>query len=764
MNNPINKPGKTATFHTTPRRLCAIALIMATVVLLPSPAIQAAESQQGFVACPPFGKQDLLTVPEITRDAAKHRLRGVVTAGDELRLLWFKSTPTYCASQYMRYLDNGQSFKIDGLPEPLPGPTLRARIGDTVELTFLNQINPQDFGQSIDRGEQGLGCDKTTLYPANTQGNDVPPNCFHGSSTANLHFHGTHTSPGTTGDNVLIQVRPSPRDANGKPIVTKELAEGPWQFNEFFSECEKQYAQSVDPFVWPTQWDQLPLAYRTAQEEKIKSYDKTAPYNGKIGLPDGQKLWPKNEEAIKNKLWPQYYIGAYPYCFHLPEYTDKTWPPANPEALQMGQSPGTQWYHAHKHGSTAIDVANGISGAFIIEGAYDDTLRDFYKTTYDHKNWGLKEQVLVIQGLGVTPNLEKSRKGRAGFLLSVNGRQQPVLSMRPGEVQLWRVINTSAKDGLYIPSPPVGTLAWRQTAQDGVQLHEKNFYAQTSSEPLALAGGNRADLLVLAPTLPAPTPQDPHPEKIFQVKVAQTVSFPNPPPAATTVLLNVRVKADPAIGNPDPAMAFPSAGKFPVQPPFLADIADQEIKKTRELYFNTAGGSGGNPAAAHTIGSNAVDGKKFSEVIAQSMARHTAEEWKVSNGTSDIAHPFHIHINPFQVVEVFAPNDPIYVFDKPAAGKCYVDPKDPKTWKPCDLAAVKPPFVWWDVFAIPTANTSNGVTIPGYFKMRSRFEDYSGTFVLHCHILAHEDRGMMQLIEVMPKGQTEPGKFMLEHH
>ena len=211
-------------------------------------------------------------------------------------------------------------------------------------------------------------------------------------------------------------------------------------------------------------------------------------------------------------------------------------------------------------------------------------------------------------------------------------------------------------------------------------------------------------------------------------------------------------------------MAFPSAGKFPVQPPFLADIADQEIKKTRELYFNTAGGSGGNPAAAHTIGSNAVDGKKFSEVIAQSMARHTAEEWKVSNGTSDIAHPFHIHINPFQVVEVFAPNDPIYVFDKPAAGKCYVDPKDPKTWKPCDLAAVKPPFVWWDVFAIPTANTSNGVTIPGYFKMRSRFEDYSGTFVLHCHILAHEDRGMMQLIEVMPKGQTEPGKFMLEHH
>jgi hypothetical protein len=43
------------------------------------------------------------------------------------------------------------------------------------------------------------------------------------------------------------------------------------------------------------------------------------------------------------------------------------------------------------------------------------------------------------------------------------------------------------------------------------------------------------------------------------------------------------------------------------------------------------------------------------------------------------------------------------------------------------------------------------VTIPGYFKMRSRFVDYTGQFVLHCHILAHEDRGMMELVEVVQK-------------
>ena len=47
----------------------------------------------------------------------------------------------------------------------------------------------------------------------------------------------------------------------------------------------------------------------------------------------------------------------------------------------MGQAPGTHWYHAHKHGSTAINVGNGMTGAFIIEGKYDDDLNAFYSRT-----------------------------------------------------------------------------------------------------------------------------------------------------------------------------------------------------------------------------------------------------------------------------------------------------------------------------------------------------------------------------------------------
>ena len=50
--------------------------------------------------------------------------------------------------------------------------------------------------------------------------------------------------------------------------------------------------------------------------------------------------------------------------------------------------------------------------------------------------------------------------------------------------------------------------------------------------------------------------------------------------------------------------------------------------------------------------------------------------------------------------------------------------------------------------ADPTKTTT--INIPGYFKMRSRFVDYAGFYVIHCHILAHEDRGMMTVVEVAP--------------
>jgi FtsP/CotA-like multicopper oxidase with cupredoxin domain len=94
-------------------------------------------------------------------------------------------------------------------------------------------------------------------------------------------------------------------------------------------------------------------------------------------------------------------------------------------------------------------------------------------------------------------------------------------------------------------------------------------------------------------------------------------------------------------------------------------------------------------------------------------------------------------------------------------GQCYLDPfGNPDNWKPCEPRLPNKDNIWWDVFPIPSgrqvtvSNLNSGQTVtlnvPGYFKMRSRFVDYPGQYVLHCHILAHEDRGMMNIVEVVP--------------
>ncbi len=67
--------------------------------------------------------------------------------------------------------------------------------------------------------------------------------------------------------------------------------------------------------------------------------------------------------------------------------------------------------------------------------------------------------------------------------------------------------------------------------------------------------------------------------------------------------------------------------------------------------------------------------------------------------------------------------------------------------------------IWWDVFPIPSGIKSGEIIIPGYFKMRSRFVDYRGSYVLHCHILAHEDRGMMMEVDLDVKN-----KVPIQHH
>jgi hypothetical protein len=299
--------------HDKSRRGIVSALALGAVVLLTPLAATA----QSFIKCPPLG-QPLLKVPEITRDPATNTLKAVVQVSDQDRIVWFTTLGAdVCAAQHLRFFEgyspvhpNEKWPVTTGNAEPLPGPTFRARVGDIVEISFFNEINLTNFpnSQYFDRE----GCDETAgIYPKSNPGlvptiNDTPPDCFHGSSTANMHFHGTHTNPGSTGDNVLLQIRPSPR-IDGKLVVTEDSVKK--DFATFFGDCETNL--KMVPSIWPTRWEQLPDNYRNVQKALLQKLDET--------LPDASKLWPPNQLAIDEHIWPQYWVGAYPTCFQLPE-------------------------------------------------------------------------------------------------------------------------------------------------------------------------------------------------------------------------------------------------------------------------------------------------------------------------------------------------------------------------------------------------------------------------------------------------------------
>jgi FtsP/CotA-like multicopper oxidase with cupredoxin domain len=775
--------------------LLAAAMLAAGASYAQTPAAAPTRPATSQVPCLP-SKQDLPKIPELISSGG--RLRATVTLVSEKNRIAERNplrnadgssvqpgAPNAFSACWPQWVRAFRSPEADppyavipegGTGDPMPGPTLRARVGDMIELTFLNNVNPAVFNNSRDGGAPGIDrgdmqqCDDTSAgYP----GRDKYPNCFHGSTTANIHFHGTHTNPNTTGDNVFLEILSSQRLSGNPPVKPGDVKP---LFDEFFGRCEAELKQ-IQHREWPRKWTDLPKAWTDDQKAKLQKFD------AQPGTT--RSVWKINEQELANGAWPQYYIGSYPYCFRLPEYgatpaatttthaahtggagmaerEGSSWSPLLTEdpprlPLQMGQAPGTHWYHAHKHGSTTINVSNGMVGAFIIEGKYDDELNEAYKAyAKGGKPWTRDQPLLLITQLGTSPNLMKGAGQDRGPDFTVNGRTNPVITMAPGEVQLWRIVNTSARAGVQFSGPPAG-FQWRQLAQDGVQFHDVN-YQNSLNKSFLLASGNRVDLLVKAPeSCTACT-----------IQVRNTVDPGNLSPFPIN-LVTVKIAGT----KPSPPMNFLATA--PTFPEFLADIPASAVKATKVIDFDTvpqqfnAGvGPPRSPAAVHKI-----DGKQFDGDVGALVRLNTVEEWTVRNFSPDISHPFHIHINPFQVIETFEPNakladgkTPKYIADPAArtsADQCLLDPKDPATWKPCGPPPSGRNAIWWDVMPIPSGLDAvdaqgnpiknadgNQLVIPGYFKMRSRFVDYAGFYVIHCHILAHEDRGMMTVVEVAP--------------
>jgi FtsP/CotA-like multicopper oxidase with cupredoxin domain len=120
-----------------------------------------------------------------------------------------------------------------------------------------------------------------------------------------------------------------------------------------------------------------------------------------------------------------------------------------------------------------------------------------------------------------------------------------------------------------------------------------------------------------------------------------------------------------------------------------------------------------------------------------------AQQWDLRSYS--VSHPFHIHVNPFQIVSVI-PVDAQGVDGPDLSLPGAVDSGDGDD----QYAGLQ--GAWKDTLWVKTNLFPGNLTNPpvNYYKItvRTRYERYIGEFVLHCHILDHEDQGMMQNVMI----------------
>jgi FtsP/CotA-like multicopper oxidase with cupredoxin domain len=396
--------------------------------------------------------------------------------------------------------------------------------------------------------------------------------------------------------------------------------------------------------------------------------------------------------------------------------------------IRLDHPPGACWYHPHLHGSSAIQVGSGMAGALIIRGEIDRV----------PEIGAAVERVFMFQApitdamgrLESFTQVTDDPTNEPPFL--INGVRRPRLVMRRGEVQNWRFINAAIFNYLNLS---LDDHALHVYGHDGNPRSSILTVGPDSPNGVVLAPANRASVLVQAGA-----PGTYYLRTLrFQIGSAAAI-------LAEDILAELVV-----VDEPRP-MALP-AGPLPV-PASLAPITDEELASAGGLRRNIVmravfappfadqpPGSVVHPgsevddwfyqtgitnlaktvfalgtASEQASTAPAMPGEyipfQSSRALKQSVALGSVEEWTVFN-MNEIRHPFHLHINPFQVVKING------------------QPVDP---------------YWADTIALPPNGSPAN---PTSVTFRTRFRDFRGTFVMHCHMLAHEDMGMMQVIEVV---------------
>ncbi|TWB36536.1 multicopper oxidase family protein [Nitrospirillum pindoramense] len=491
---------------------------------------------------------------------------------------------------------------------------------------------------------------------------------------------------------------------------------------------------------------------------------------------------------------------------------------------------GTFWYHPHRHGSTALQVASGMAGALIIRGDRKPTPQvngDLDTLLVGPDGQSFKERTLVFQQIqyycldnsgkptwtcqanqtgiidtyGAIQNPPGSSSAtsdefgpgswaNSGRWTSINGVVMPTFTdAKAGTVERWRLIHAGVREtinvefhkmvdttaatarptkdatGKFIDTVCTGpAVPYQVVAADGLTMGNTLTNTDTVLQP-----GYRYDLLVVFPEpgnycmtqgAMSSSATVSRSETLRSLLGVVTVRGGTPTANPTQTLVNTLVasaqRTMPADVK-DSIIQDLTAKDAKGQPNILLTrfvphptILEGEVANTptQEMLFYLGPKDLNNPngPAIFTVGNTfklGANGRPQTmpydpTIIDRKLILGQAQQWELRS--YGINHPFHIHVNPFQIVAILDPDGN----DVSAPG--YVE-KDGDN----QYAGLR--GVWKDTLWVKTkvpfgATLTEPVT--GYYRLivRTRYERYIGEFVLHCHILDHEDQGMMQNVQI----------------
>lgn len=379
---------------------------------------------------------------------------------------------------------------------------------------------------------------------------------------------------------------------------------------------------------------------------------------------------------------------------HVVIDSGKTWSPS----FEVLDYASTHWYHPHLHMKTNEHVQKGIAGFIIVRDSAEARLN--LPRTY-----GVDDFPLVVQTKVFDANHQIiTGQNAMDTALMVNATLKPFVNM-PAQVVRLRLLNGSSERVYHFGFKD--NRSFSQIGSDGGLLE-----APVTLTRLLLAPGERAEILVNLTGLNG--------SKIFLKNYGQEISnaiygaaqpgmgagqqIPN----YTSNFLNgkefnileIRVTAP----TSNPVTSVPAALVS------VVPIPSSQSKITRQLVFTsmTMG-----PGAIN--GPFLINGSHFDmNTINYRVPFNNTEIWELRNQTP-IAHPFHIHNVHFFVLSVNGSAPP-------------VNQRGRK-----------------DVILVPGGNST--------VQFIARFEDFyndSLPYMYHCHMLTHEDDGMMGQFIVEP--------------